>query len=371
MIMEKLNHLWKSKKIKVILSLVTVLVVLISTIFHLGRHVAESGIDTGEKLTPVKVVEIEKSDLKKTFKSFTSLNPAREAVLRPQSQGFVREVFVRVGDVVSKDQKLFVMSSESQQLRAELDQIDYEMRNLDFKVAAALAQKNFISQKEHQQKELERKASQIRSRLSFLENGGVFLSPFKGVVAEAGLRAGDYIDNTNTSFVRVVDLSRLRLGFWIPQSLLTKVDLDSELMLKVGSETALAKITAISPTVDLKTGSIYVDADLESPPTSWRAGQYAEVSLATEVVKGGLSVPSESLVKEGLKSFVYVIDTTLDDRSPASQVGEVVKKVEVQVGFEESGRVQITGAIEELDQVVVEGWTGLKNGSRVEISSEY
>ncbi len=224
----KLNLSLKQKLFLLGLLTLTSAMIISLTWWTIGALAPTAATDSGDDLTPVRVSATEKQTLRRVFSIYTSLLPWKEAFIKPQTQGSVTSVFVQVGDLVQKDQKLFSLSSESQRLRAELDQIDFQLCSVDYQVAMALAQKNFISRKEQHQKQLEHRSSKIRARLSVLDNGGAYVSPFDGLISESGLRAGDFVDGTSIQGVRIVDVSKLKMAFWIPQSMASLISIDSE-----------------------------------------------------------------------------------------------------------------------------------------------
>lgn len=339
--------------------------------------VVQKPIDTkvdSDGATPVRVADVEARDLKKTFSTYSAILPWRDAAIKPQYQGVIRDVWVKVGDEVKRDQKLFNLTSEAQQLKSELDRIEFEMRDSDYRVAATLARKNFISKKEHEQKGLELRSSQIRARLSFLDHGGLYVAPFDGLVAEIGFRVGDLVDPSGQSGMRIVDISRLKSTFWLPQNVATQINLDSEVTARQDDVTAPAKIITVSPTVDQKTGSVYAEAELTQIPENWRAGQYMQLEVTLEKSDSSLAIPRAALVKEDGGNYVYLVQSEGPEiRSPANSTGgdtTIARRVAVRPGLSQGDWISVTGELKELDQVIIEGLSGLKDGTAIDIRFE-
>lgn len=328
-------------------------------------HVADEFKNT----TPVAVYQVQKKDLLQTMSFFSPLQPWNEAVIRPQSGLAVRDVQVRVGEKVTTNQILFRMGSEAQKLRNNLEQIEFRLRKLDYTVAMALARKNFLSKKEAEQKELEHQAEIIRSQLSELENGGVFRTPIDGIVAEISMKPGDFIDGSSNSLVRIVNTQRTKVSFWLPQTVISQVSLDSEIKIKLDNSEATAKMTAIAPTVDIKTGSVYAEAEIAKPNDNWKIGQFVEAILTLKKTSNSLVIPKSSMIEEKGNYYVYLVTSKPDSnkRGVASTV-ETANKREIKLGSSSGNTVEIVEGLEAFDQVVTEGLSGLKDGTPVEIT---
>lgn len=332
--------------------------------------------DQSEKKASVRVEEVGKKDLRKVFSLFSPLLPWKEAFVRPLANGFVEEMPAQVGQLVKKDQVLFRMDSEAQRLRSELEQIDYEMKQLDFNVSMTLAKKNFISKQEAHQKHLDNRATIIRARLSQLENRGVSRAPFDGLVSEVGFKVGDYLDSSSNATLRLVDLSKMKVSFWVPQTIANQISKETETRIQLGEKLSDAKLIAISPTVDQKTGSVFVEAEISNHPPEWKAGQFAQVLLSLERAPGVITIPRAAVQTEGGKSFAWkVIRQPIPNNDPTRGLASteeltIVSRVEINTGFSEENAIEIKSGLEEFDRVVTQGLAGLSEGSQVEISDD-
>jgi RND family efflux transporter MFP subunit len=348
---------------------------VVSTVFLKMRKTEVPDEDL--KLASVSVVEVERADVRRVFRVFAALQPWKEAAIRPTVQGVVRELLVEVGQSVKENQPVVRMDSEAQRLRAELEAIDLETRGLDFKVAMALAKKDFLSKQERKQKMLEHRAHLIRARLSELESRGIYRSPIKGLVSEVGLKVGDYLESSSQAAIRVVDLSRMKASIWIPQSVAKSVRVESEVRLKMENDIVPARILAISPTVDQKSGSVFAEVEVRDRPEAWRAGQFVEVLITVEHRPEVLTVPKAAVFIDQGQPAVFLVRSSGGEKPQgepsvrglaSDDEADVLVKVPLQIGLEEGDKVEVVQGLEELDQVVIEGATGLSSGTPVEIS---
>ncbi len=330
---------------------------------------------------PVASFTVEPREMKRSFVTQTFLLPWKEVIQRPMPMSLVRGVHVKVGDNVKADTVLVSLGSESQKLRSELDKIDGEIRNIDYTVTRALARQSFLSKREAKQRELEHKAAQIRLKLNQLDNSAVIKSPIDGIVSELTIKVGDYIDQSgiNNSLVKIVDKTKMRVQIYLPTEVAVQVNDKTKIFFRKMGASQISKdnaesaveetsgvLNSLSPSVDLRTGTVFSETVLTKMPKSWLPGMFVEVEFVLEEAKHSLAIPREAIVYENAKPFVYIIKS--QERGPASPENyDFAKKVEIELGMKDDIYVEIKKGIEELAQIVTEGQGALTDGAKVDV----
>ncbi len=332
------------------------------------------GADAVKKSLPVGVASLESKDIKTEFSSHAFLRANKEDTLRFPQNSTVKSLVVKLGDQVKKGQLLATLSSEAQSLKSELDNIESQTREIDFRVTMALAKKEYLSKNEVSQKKLERRAFLIRKRLGELDSSAVLRSPISGIVSELSAHEGDYIDNPQNYVLKIADTKSQSIDLYVPQNIMTHLSRNKEVFLSKSGEEAKGFVRAFAPVVDVKTGSVYAEIVVPKSPSSWLPGMYVETKIPLQEEKGALTAPTRSIVYDEGKAYVFVVkskEASSEIRAPAAE-GEslnYVKKTPVTVGISENGMTSIQGDVEEFDQIVSEGISGLVDGSFVEITS--
>lgn len=394
-------NFYKSLNFKIKLTLILSCLCLL-TLLIWPRNKAEGDSDNISHGIPVSIENVQTREIKSVFKTYSYLLPYKEVTLRPNQDVKIKEILVEVGDQVLIDKPLVLIDSELQNLKKEADKIEAQLRNLDFTVTLALAKRNFLSQKEVEQKKLEHRAVQIRQRLSDLETKNEIKSPIAGVVSEIRMKKGDYIDGQSNSYIKVSDSSHFRVELYLPQNVATlikkgdPVTLSRSQTLESSSEiqNATAHVTAISPTVDSKTGSVFTEITLENIPSGWIAGMFTEIEFTLYKEDQALSVPNQAIIYEKSKPYIFVVTDesiqeapkrglaqetqnsksqdqesqgTKTQKDELEEPQQFAKKIPVKLGIKNSQYTQILEGAEELDQVVVEGQSSLSDGTLVQI----
>ena len=123
-----------------------------------------------------------------------------------------------------------------------------------------------------------------------------------------------------------------------------------------------ASIERIAPSVDAETGTVKVTLAVPEQ-RGMRPGSFVNVQIVTDTHAGALVVPRSALVAEGRRWHLFRLK---DD-------GPTVERVEIERGFEEGNRVEVTsvgGTARPLnagDRIVVVGASALSEGARVRV----
>ena len=178
------------------------------------------------------------------------LAPYRSTEVATAEIGILREVFVKPGDVVKKGTPLGRLDWEQQIAslnEAEMEasaigsvdvaryEVDFQQRRYDLTLPRV--QKEMASPQELERFEMELRISKARlqsaieaksqsqarlakARVAFEER--TIKAPHDGIVVEQVTEVGEYIAGTNPVLLKILDTSRLRARFSIPQELADK-----------------------------------------------------------------------------------------------------------------------------------------------------
>jgi Cu(I)/Ag(I) efflux system membrane fusion protein len=103
------------------------------------------------------------------------------------------------------------------------------------------------------------------------------------------------------------------------------------------------RIAAILPEANLETRTLRVRMEFPNPRQQLKAGMFAQVRIAG-AAQEALTVPSEAVIRTGKRTVVFV----------TGQPGQF-RPVEVEVGREREGRIEVLRGVEEGQRVAVSG----------------
>lgn len=235
----------------------------------------------------------------------------------------------------------------SRQLLAKQALDDAESRYL-----AALAQLDLARA---QQSQTEARLEELRINL---QNTSV-VSPVDGFVGKRHVDPGTMM-SSNSAIVSLVDIARLRLVANVVEKDLRMVNTGDPAEVEVDAypgERFRGRIARVAPVLDPATRTAAMEIEVGNPDFRLKPGMYARVTLTVEDRKGVLVAPKNAIVDFQNRRGVWVPNE--DNRA---------QFVPVELGIEDTDRVEIRSGLREGQQFVTAGATAVRNGDQLVIA---
>jgi RND family efflux transporter MFP subunit len=245
-----------------------------------------------------------------------TLHPKEEAELGPKATGVISKILVNEGDKVRKGQILFTLDSAGaglgvDQAKTALSSATISMQaaELDYKRTKELADRGSIPPATFDQVKARydsaratvEQAQVAVSQAQKMANDTSVSAPFAGVVTAKLKNVGEIATMTPPSVVLIVqDLSTLELRARMPERALQHVAAGDALEIKLPAldEKRIVKIRRINPTVDIRTRTVEIVADVDNADGRLRSGMLAEVALQDGAADATTMPPKNAAAKE-------------------------------------------------------------------------
>jgi len=357
--------------------------------------------------TTVAVAKVTMGDVTQVLSIAAEFRPFQEIDVHAKVAGYLKSIFVDVGDRVRAGQLLAILEvpelqdelhqDEAAVKRAE-EELNRAQADLDraasahqvahlgaTRLASVLkARPNLVAQQDideaegrdrvaeaqvatakaalasaHEQIEVARAG---RSKTQTLFGYAQITAPFAGVITQryadtgAMIQAGTSSQTQTMPVVKLSENSRLRLVIPVPESAVSRIQVGATVDLDVQAlhKTFAGRIARFADRLDADTRTMRVEVDVENPRLELIPGMYATASLALDEARGVLVTPVEALDRTGSTARVLVVN------------GE--RRIEsrpVATGLETADRVEIKTGLHEGDLVVIGNRAQLKPGSPV------
>ncbi|HEX4141224.1 MAG TPA: efflux RND transporter periplasmic adaptor subunit [Candidatus Methylacidiphilales bacterium] len=335
--------------------------------------------DPKDELT-VAVTHPTVADLSRSISLTAEFRPYQDVDLHAKVSGYVRDIYVDVGDHVKQGQVLAVLEvpeleedqkkaeaavltaqqevQSAQARHEETDQINQRLLSASQSAPGLIAQQDLDTAADKdraaaadlqaaKQKVAEAQAEEDRERT--LADYAKITAPFDGVVthryADTGslIQAGTASNTQSMPLVRLAELKRLRLDFPVPESTVSDVHVGDPVEINVISlgQTFTARVSRFAQSVDDNTRTMLTEVDVENPDFRYTPGMYATAQLTLADKKNALAVPIQC-VSTGDNPTVLVLDGQ----------HKVVERP-VSVGLETPSMAQILSGLSEQDLVIL------------------
>ncbi|MBI4464398.1 MAG: efflux RND transporter periplasmic adaptor subunit [Acidobacteria bacterium] len=360
------------------------------------------------KVINVAVVKATRDDLSRDLVLAAEFRPYQEIDVHAKVAGYLKEIFVDVGDRVKKGQLLATLEipETAEELRqaeaiekrseAEVTRMQAELhRGISAHTEAHLAysrlgevldsRPNLIAQQEMdvalaRDRAAEAQISAAQAALAAAqEEVGVsraskekiktmmeysrITATFPGVITKrfadpgAMIQAGTASQSQARPVVRLSQNDRLRLVFPVPESVAPQIQIGAPVEVKVPAlgRTFEGTVSRFVGKVETSTRTMETEVDVPNPQLLLLPGMYAFATLTLERKEKALVVPIQAVSVGGNQATVLRVngENQIEERA-------------VKLGIESPTTVEILSGLEENDRVVIGNRSQLKAGQIVE-----
>lgn len=186
-------------------------------------------------------------------------------------------------------------------------------------------------------------------------NDMVIRAPFSGRVGIRQISVGSFLD-TKTNITTLDDISKVRLDFQVPESLLSRIRPDAAIKassVAFGDRKFDGRVAVIDTRIDPLTRSVRLTAIVDNPGDALRPGMFMVAWLEVAKRENALLIPEEAIVGEGPQQIAFAVKDNKVER-------RVLK-----IGQREDGKVEVLNGLALNEQVVVRGLQRVRGGMTV------
>jgi RND family efflux transporter MFP subunit len=319
---------------------------------------------------PVKVLTAKAQKVDDTTDYVATLKSRDSAVVMPQVEGIVTQIFVHSGELVASGAPMMQIDPAKQQATvksqedaraAQVAQVKWAQQN--YERISGLASAGVVSKQdldqaranidaaEAQLHSLDAQVSEEQVQLHYYK----VVAPRAGIVGDVPVRVGDRVVTT-TTLTTVDRPGSLEAYIYVPieKSAQLKMNLPVQILDASGKALASSRITFISPQVDTATQTVLVKAQIANSNDSLRTAQ----AIGARVVWGSQErpvVPVIAVSRIGGLYFAFVAES--DQKG-----GYVVRQKPLQIGQIVGNDYVVLDGVKPGDKVVVSGTQFLIDG---------
>lgn len=369
---------WVQKNIKL-----SILIVL-AVITGVGYYFYNSFFSTKQAPMPTIEVTALKTAFQKIYPttSFVAKIESKDKVdLRARVQGFLQERLFQEGDIVKKNQPLFLIEKVNfeaavREAQANVAKADAQVKNTQaqFERTQKLYKTKDVSQSRldiaqadfaSAQAELGRAQAGLDLAQKDLEYTTI-VSPMDGKIGESVYSVGELIGPASGKLAQVVAIDPINAVFSISENQLLHLrkmfkdtqSVSVEFVLSDGQKYAHAgSINFIDVTLDEAMNTLKIKADFPNPKARLLSGQYGRVLIHAKEPVSVIKLPMKAVQQDMTGDFVYVVNQ--DNK---------IERKDITRGDElEDFSVVISEGLEPDELVVTEGFQKISVGMPVKV----
>jgi len=377
----------------IVIGLVVALAVVIAITLlmrSLGDGSAKETVET--RIAPVVLAS--RGPLENAITLSGEFRPFQEVDVHAKVAGYIRQIFVDVGDKVREGQVLAIL--EIPELNAQVEGAQADIRRSQDAIHRAQSEiegaesthrayhaaytrlkqaseerPGLVAEQElddalAKDQETDAQISSTRAalaesqnqlamaqatldRLSALQAYSHITAPFAGVVtkryADTGalIQAGTASSTQSMPVVQLAEWSLLRLVIPVPESAVPQLHVGSTVQVHVPAlnRDFPGRVARFADALNDETRTMHTEIDVENSQDRLTEGMYAEVKLGLQKEDDALTVPVQAVVQAGNEHYVLVLDD--HDR---------IQRRDVELGEQTSTRIEIVRGLSEKERVI-------------------
>lgn len=326
----------------------------------------------GPPAMPVKVLEAHPVPIHDVGEYVAILKSRDSAVIMPQVEGQITQIFVHSGDHLSAGSPLMeidplkqqatVKSQESSRAAQEANLIwaKQQFERAQRLYSAGVVSKQDLDQAKSafdaaqaQTASLEAQVREQEVQLHYYK----VVAPRSGIVGDIPVRVGDRV-TTTTQLTTVDQPGSLEAYVYVPveHSAQLRMGMPADVVNGDGKVLAQSRVTFISPQVDNSTQTVLVKARIANDNDALRQAQFVRVRVIFGTHQNP-EVPILSVTRLGGQYFAFVAEP--------EKSGYVARQKPIKVGQTVGNELEVVEGIKPGDKVIVSGTQLLADGMPV------
>lgn len=340
---------------------------------ELTKIAAQSAIPT------VSVINAALSDDVSALVLPGNLEPLNSVSIYAQTNGYIKEWLVDIGDSVKKGQVLAILDAPELLHQLAQAKADYatalaeqnnaqsmaDRANSLMKMNSAAISREMVEQRSRDAEAKTAATAAARANVNRLESLQSFTklsAPFDGKVTRRSAQLGELVvaGNSNAQpLFTISDTHLMRVFVRVPQNYATQMEAgqQAELVLpEHNDKTFPAAVTRSAHAVDIASGSVLVELQANNDNGELMPGAYAQVSFKLAANKDRIRIPGSAILYRDQKPAI----ATINEKN-------IVTLKPVKIGRDEGTTVEIVAGITAADRIITTPPDAIRSGDKVNV----
>src|ERR1700740_1730518 len=345
------------------------LVALLATVGFSGKG-AENPQASGRGAMPVKVLEAHAVPVDDASEYVATLKSRDSAVIMPQVEGQVTQIFVHSGDRVAANSELMEIDPVKQQATVKsqesAQQAQLSGAKQQYERTQGLASAGVVSRQDLDQAKatLDAAQAQMDSLEAQVSEQQVQLHYYRvvaqraGIIGDVPVRVGDRV-TTSTQLTTVDQPGSLEVYVYVPieRSPQLKMNLPVQVLDSEGKVLANSRISFISPQVDNTTQTVLVKARITNGNDALRQSQFIRARVVWGTHRNP-EVPILAVSRLAGQYFAFVAE-------PQNGGAFLARQRPLKIGQTVGNDYEVQDGVKPGDKVIISGTQFLRDGAPV------
>lgn len=344
-------------------------IIIVLSLIVLFSACGNDNFDISDDITiPVSVEVIKQKPIEEFVDATGTVQASKEASLMAENSGFYKLLknprtgkLFSLGDKVKAGEQIVLLEDPEyiNNIRIDLKKLQLEQAKSEFEKQKSLYDKGGITLKDLKTAELnyiDQEYTYDNAKLQ-LEKMKVIAS-FEGVIVELPYYTQGVKVNQNSPMIKLMNYENLYLEINLPEKQIgvIKENQNARIMnYTLTEDTLYAKVTQMSPAVDVGTRTFKATLAIDNPNWILRPGMFVKTEITVAKKDSAIVIPKEIILSRNKGKIVYVI------------VKGASQERVISTGLENPTEVEVTKGLKENERLVTKGFETLRKRQKVKI----
>jgi membrane fusion protein (multidrug efflux system) len=323
---------------------------------------ALSKLDTVKEEVLVAIQPVKDSLFAHYLEIQGNINTKENVLIQPEIPGALVALHVKAGQAVSKGQVLGRVDDGGMSEQLASIENQYALAKTTFE-----RQKNLWSQKigseiqflnaQTQMVSAQKAVAQLKAQLGKT----VIKAPFTGVIDEVFVERGEVVSANPHGLMRLVNLSNMYVSTMVPETYIGKLKIGTVVEVKLSAlgKTYVGKVRQVASNINPSNRSFGIEIAVPNTDNLLRPNQVAKLKITDYVNPKALTVPSNSIQKDGQgNQFVFTATAVKGNTA-------IAKKTIITSGKSANNVTEILSGLHPKDLIVTDGANAISEGMKL------
>ena len=291
-----------------------------------------------------------------------NINTKENVLIQPEIPGALVALHVKAGQAVSKGQVLGRVDDGGMSEQLASIENQYALAKTTFE-----RQKNLWSQKigseiqflnaQTQMVSAQKAVAQLKAQVAKT----VIRAPFTGVIDEVFVERGEVVNANPRGLMRLVNLSNMYVSTMVPETYIGKLKIGTVVEVKLSAlgKTYAGKVRQVASNINPSNRSFGIEIAVPNTDNLLRPNQVAKLKITDYVNPKALTVPSNSIQKDGQgNQFVFTATAVKGNTA-------IAKKTIITSGKSANNVTEILSGLHPKDLIVTDGANAISEGMKL------
>lgn len=342
---------------------------IVLSILYLLNACGNDDFDISDDITiPVSVEDIKQKSIEEFVDATGTVQASKEVNLTAENSGYYKLLknprtgkLYSLGDKVKVGEQIILLEDPEyiNNIRIDLKILQLDQAKSEFEKQKSLYDKGGITLRDLKTAELnflDQEYTYDNAKLQ-LEKMRV-VAPFEGVIVDLPYYTQGVKVYQNAALLKLMNYKKLYLEINLPEKQIgvIKNKQNARIMnYTLTEDTLYAKVTQISPAVDVGTRTFKATLAIDNPNWNLRPGMFVKTEITVAKKDSAIVIPKDIILSRNRGKIVYVI------------VKGASQERVITTGLENPTEIEVTKGLKENERLVTKGFETLRNRQKVKV----